>query len=95
MLYIIFILTRYFVIIQWVYNILDHTSEKDRIVFEDTDPKVGFILLPDLKWDGKTLETLYLLAIVHPKGIKSLRDLTEDHLPLLTNILQKGKVNFI
>ncbi|GLV42624.1 uncharacterized protein CBL_03363 [Carabus blaptoides fortunei] len=76
--------------LQWLYNILDHTSESERIIFEDPDPDTGFILLPDLKWDGKTLETLYLLALVHPKDIRSLRDLTGNHIPLLKNIFDKG-----
>lgn len=47
-------------------------------------------MLPDLKWDGKTLETFYAIAIVHQLNIKSLRSLTSDHLPLLKNIQQKG-----
>ncbi|KAF5279437.1 hypothetical protein FQA39_LY05547 [Lamprigera yunnana] len=76
--------------LQWVYNILDHKSEEDRIIFEDKDDDLGFILLPDLKWDGK-LESLYLLAIVRTHGIKSLRELTSDHLPLLKNIMEEGK----
>lgn len=75
---------------QWVYNILDHKSESERIVFEDPDPEIGFVLLPDLKWNGTTLDTLYLLAITHKRGIKSLRDLNESHLPLLLNIKEKG-----
>lgn len=32
----------------WVYNILDHKAETDRILYEDQDPVNGFILLPDL-----------------------------------------------
>uniref|UniRef100_A0A1B0C0Z1 m7GpppX diphosphatase n=1 Tax=Glossina palpalis gambiensis TaxID=67801 RepID=A0A1B0C0Z1_9MUSC len=70
----------------WVYNILDHKQEVERIVYEDPDPETGFILLPDLKWDGRTLETLYLLAISHKRDIKSMRDLNAQHLPLLRNI---------
>lgn len=76
---------------QWVYNILDHKKEVDRIVFEDPDDDLGFVLLPDLKWDGKTQETLYCLAICRQRGIKSLRDLNGGHLALLENILKKGK----
>lgn len=34
--------------VNWVYNILEHKSEADRIVFEDEDQTEGFILLPDL-----------------------------------------------
>lgn len=69
---------------------MEHKKETERIVFEDSDKENGFILLPDLKWDGKTIETLYLLAIVHKQNIKSLRDLTVEHLPLLRNIRDKG-----
>ncbi|XP_039970829.1 m7GpppX diphosphatase [Bactrocera tryoni] len=72
--------------LDWVYNILEHRQETDRIVYEDFDPEKGFVLLPDLKWDGKTLETLYLLAIIHKHDIKSLRDLNHTHLPLLHNL---------
>lgn len=75
---------------QWVYNILEHKKESERIAFEDPCPENGFILLPDLKWDGKTFETLYLLALIHKRKIKSLRDLTVAHLPLLKNIRDKS-----
>lgn len=77
--------------VQWVHNILEKKAEADRIVFEDPDPKVGFVLLPDFKWDQKQVDDLYLIAIIHRRDIKSLRDLTSDHLPLLQNIFQKGK----
>jgi m7GpppX diphosphatase len=69
--------------IQWVYNILEHKKESERIVFEDSDK---FILLPDMKWDGTTIENMYLQAIVHQHGIKDLRDLNGTHLPLLQNV---------
>ncbi|KAG8004254.1 m7GpppX diphosphatase [Nibea albiflora] len=77
--------------VQWVYNILEKKAEADRIVYEDPDPEVGFVLLPDFKWDQKQVDDLYLIAIVHQRDIKSLRDLTSEHLPLLQNIFQKGK----
>lgn len=73
-----------------MYNILDHKKESERIVFEDPCEQNGFILLPDLKWDGKTHETLYLIAIVRRHNIKSLRDLSDTDLSLLKNIRQKG-----
>ncbi|XP_018564709.1 m7GpppX diphosphatase [Anoplophora glabripennis] len=75
--------------LQWVYNILEHKSESERIVFEDVDPVNGFIMVPDLKWSGE-IDTLYLLAISNRRNIKSLRDLTQEHLPLLKNIREKG-----
>jgi m7GpppX diphosphatase len=77
--------------IQWVYNILDKKAEADRIVFENPDPSDGFVLIPDLKWNHQQLDDLYLIAICHRRGIRSLRDLTPEHLPLLRNILQEGQ----
>ncbi|XP_051541084.1 m7GpppX diphosphatase [Myxocyprinus asiaticus] len=77
--------------VQWVHNILDKKAEADRIIFEDPDPNTGFVLLPDFKWDQKQPEDLYLIAIVHRRDIKSLRDLTSEHLPLLKNIRSKGE----
>ncbi|XP_066565721.1 m7GpppX diphosphatase [Amia ocellicauda] len=77
--------------VQWVYNILEKKAEADRIVFEDPDKDTGFILLPDFKWDQKQLDDLYLIAIVHRRDIKSLRDLTAEHLPLLQNIQKRGE----
>ncbi|XP_034399180.1 m7GpppX diphosphatase [Cyclopterus lumpus] len=77
--------------VQWVHNILEKKAEAERIVYEDPDPEVGFLLLPDFKWDQKQVDDLYLIAIVHQRDIRSLRDLTSEHLPLLQNIFQKGK----
>ena len=79
-----------FCIFQWVYNILEHKKEVERIAFEDTDPENGFILLPDLKWNGHTPESLYMLALCHKREIKSLRDLDAKHLPMLRNIRDEG-----
>jgi len=76
-----------------VYNILAKKKEADRIVFEDPDPDIGFILVPDMKWDRKDVNTLYLVAIAHKHDIKSLRDFDQTSLPLLRNIMEKGQVN--
>lgn len=88
-------ITFLFTLFQWVYNILEGKSEQDRIIYDNKCDREGFVLLPDLKWDGLTKETLYLLAIVRQRGIKSLRDLTEEHLPLLKRVRDEGKVNII
>ncbi|XP_013184714.1 m7GpppX diphosphatase [Amyelois transitella] len=77
--------------LQWVYNILEGKTEQDRIVHNNPCEQDGFVLLPDLKWDGVTKETLYLLAIVRRRGIKSLRDLNASHLPLLKRVRDEGK----
>ncbi|VDO14080.1 unnamed protein product, partial [Brugia timori] len=77
---------------KWIFNMLEHKAEMDRIIFEDADPENGFILAPDLKWDGKNLANLYVLAIIRRKGIKSIRDLTSNDLPLLENISKKSYI---
>lgn len=79
--------------LQWIYNILEHKKEEDRIVFEDPDPETGFILLPDMKWTGEQIEDLYLQAIVHRRDLTCIRDLRGNHIPLLKNILKKGTVS--
>lgn len=68
--------------IQWVENILNGVSEQDKILFSDSE----FVLLPDMKWDLKTVSSLYLLAIVKDRTIQSLRDLRREHIPLLRSI---------
>lgn len=83
-------LNKSFPLFQWCYNILEHKQEQERIIFEDPDDINGFILLPDLKWDGKTKETLYLIAIARRRDIRTVRDLTSDHLALLKNIRDKS-----
>ncbi len=45
--------------LDWLYNVLDHKKEADRIIYENTDPNVGFILAPDLKWSGKQVRSVY------------------------------------
>ncbi|KAJ1149549.1 hypothetical protein NDU88_002356 [Pleurodeles waltl] len=77
--------------LQWVYNILEKKAELDRIVYENPSPTDGFVLLPDFKWDQKQVDNLYLIAICHIRTVKSLRDLSSEHLPLLTNILNEGQ----
>lgn len=76
--------------IDWVYNILEHRKETERIVYEDPDPDTGFVLLPDFKWSCKQVEDLYLLAIIHNRKVRSIRDLNHRHLPMLQKIWKDG-----
>ena len=61
--------------LQWVRNILAKTAEADRLIFEDPDPESGFMLHPDMKWDGTTVANLYCVAIVHDGRLRTIRDL--------------------
>ena len=72
--------------IEWVYNFLQHKKEAERIIYEDPDPETGFILAPDYKWNAQQTEDLYCLAVVHKCGIKSIRELSDKHLPLLRKL---------
>ncbi|KAM0748509.1 scavenger mRNA decapping enzyme [Meredithblackwellia eburnea MCA 4105] len=72
--------------ISWVYNILDGLAEAENVLFRDDDPESGFVLTPDLKWDQKTMSSLYLLVLSQTRAIRSLRDLRTAHLPLLKNV---------
>lgn len=85
--------------LQWVYNILEHKKEVDRIVYEENiDNENGFILVKDMKWkiDKEVLSDLekleiYINAFVVRRDLHSLRDLNQDHLPLLEGIFTRGR----
>uniref|UniRef100_A0A2K6UVU2 m7GpppX diphosphatase n=1 Tax=Saimiri boliviensis boliviensis TaxID=39432 RepID=A0A2K6UVU2_SAIBB len=77
--------------IQRVYNILDKKAEVFEIVFENPDPSDRFVLIPDLKWNQQQLDDMYLIAIYHRQGIRSLCNLTTEHLLLLRNIVHQGQ----
>ncbi|KAK0563287.1 hypothetical protein OC861_004880 [Tilletia horrida] len=77
--------------INWVYNILDKKKEQESIIYETLSPQSGFIspapqIVPDLKWDQRTLSSLYMVAIVHDRTLRTLRDLTKEQVPLLRAI---------
>jgi len=40
----------------------------DRLLFDDPDPDMGFMLHPDLKWDQTQPQSLYCLALCHRHG---------------------------
>ncbi|KZM23902.1 5'-(N(7)-methyl 5'-triphosphoguanosine)-[mRNA] diphosphatase [Ascochyta rabiei] len=74
--------------LQWVYNILDGAKEQDDVIYRETGDQ-GFLLLPDLNWDRKTLEALHLLGIVERRDIRSVRDLRKHMLPWLTHMRRR------
>jgi len=69
-----------------VENILTGVSEAEKILYEDTSPKLGFLILPDMKWDLTNVSTLYLMAIALNRDIRCLRDLRREHIPMLNQI---------
>ncbi|PFH45423.1 hypothetical protein AMATHDRAFT_71698 [Amanita thiersii Skay4041] len=71
---------------QWVENILSGVSEQNKMLYSSSD----FVILPDMKWDLKTMTSLYLVALVRDRTIKSLRDLRKRHVPLLQSIQKEA-----
>ncbi|KAJ3505420.1 hypothetical protein NLJ89_g7426 [Agrocybe chaxingu] len=53
---------------KWVENILTGVSEQHKVLFSNPE----FLILPDMKWDLKTVSSLYLVALVQDRTIRSL-----------------------
>ncbi len=79
--------------LSWVLNILEGRTEQESIILRDpgqsANPDDGFLLLPDLNWDRKTLTSLRLLALVERRDIWSLRDLKKSHVEWLKLMREK------
>lgn len=80
--------------LNWVFNILDGKTEVEDVIYrtqpwgveDQGEEKEGFLLLPDLNWDRKTLDALHLLALVERRDLWSLRDLRKKHIPWLRHM---------
>ncbi|GEQ69729.1 hypothetical protein JCM33374_g3403 [Metschnikowia sp. JCM 33374] len=77
--------------IQWVYNILFKGKESESFVHHETHPQDGFVLLPDMKWDQKTMDALYLVTIINRTDISSVRDINGSHVEFLETLSKKIK----
>ena len=79
--------------LNWVFNIIEgRTEQEDVIVRDSRNPghdEEGFLLLPDMNWDRKTLTSLRLLGLVERRDIWSLRDLKKSHAGWLKRVREK------
>ncbi|KAI2790345.1 hypothetical protein POX_d05855 [Penicillium oxalicum] len=77
--------------LNWVFNILEGRTEQEDVIMRDAGqgPEDAFLMLPDLNWDRKTMNSLHLLALVHRRDIWSLRDLQKKHIPWLKYLRQR------
>ncbi|EIN09161.1 scavenger mRNA decapping enzyme [Punctularia strigosozonata HHB-11173 SS5] len=75
---------------QWVRDIINGVSEADKILYRDTNPSHGFVLLPDMKWDLRTISSLYLVAIANSPEIRSLRSLQKRHIGMLRSVKREA-----
>lgn len=78
--------------LNWVWNIIDGKTEVEDVIYrtpQGRDGEEGFLLLPDLNWDRKTVEALHLLGLVERRDIWSLRDLKKRHVVWLRHMKRK------
>ncbi|CCH62003.1 hypothetical protein TBLA_0G00540 [Henningerozyma blattae CBS 6284] len=78
--------------LDWVDDVLYGDVESERIVYKDFSEdkkKDGFIILPNTKWDGVNLDSLYLVAMVYRDDIRSVRDLKPSDRPWLIQLNNK------
>jgi m7GpppX diphosphatase len=73
----------------WIYDIIDKHKETDnnKLLFEDDD----FVLVTEMDMKDDDISTFHLLAFPKDKSIKSIRDLTSEHIPLLKKMAKLGK----
>jgi m7GpppX diphosphatase len=75
--------------LNWVYNIIEGKTEVEDVIFRTplgSAGDEGFLLIPDLNWDRKTIPSLHLLGLVERRDIWSLRDLKKKHIRWLTEM---------
>lgn len=76
----------------WIHNIFEGKAEREDMLYNDDD----FVLLPDMKWVKRNVnsdtsyDNMYCLAIVKNGNLKSIRDLRQEHIPLLKSIYENG-----
>jgi m7GpppX diphosphatase len=78
--------------LNWVWNIIDGKTEVEDVIYrtvKGVDVERGFLLLPDLNWDRKTMDGLHLLGLVERMDIWSLRDLKKKHVSWLREMKAK------
>ncbi|OAP65785.1 hypothetical protein AYL99_01757 [Fonsecaea erecta] len=78
--------------LDWVFNILEGRTEQEDVMARvdwDSPTDTGFLLLPDLNWDRKTVQGMHLLALVQRRDLWSLRDLRKKHVPWLKTLREQ------
>ncbi|MCJ1436543.1 hypothetical protein MMC27_005922 [Xylographa pallens] len=79
--------------LDWVYNITEGRKEQTDIILRESrdlgkDPE-GFLLLPDMNWDRKTMASLRILGLVERHDLWSLRDLKQSDVNWLKKVQEK------
>ena len=75
---------------QWITNILTGEYEKDRLLVDVKGPH-GFCIALDYKYSPEMPNCLFhAVAIPRDGSLRTLRDLTAEHIPLLESMVEKG-----
>ncbi|KAL1645161.1 hypothetical protein SLS58_003866 [Diplodia intermedia] len=74
--------------LNWVFNIIEGRTEQEDVFFREHGEE-GFLVLPDLNWDRKTMASLHLLGLVERRDIWSVRDLRKTHITWLKHMRAK------
>ncbi|KAF2734924.1 scavenger mRNA decapping enzyme [Polyplosphaeria fusca] len=75
--------------LNWVLNILEGRTEQEDVIYREPGAE-GFLLLPDLNWDRKTVGGLHLLGLVERRDLWSVRDLRKRDVQWLRHM--RGKL---
>ena len=71
---------------RWIYQIIEEHAEQDRVICRERSPTTGFAVVMDTKWDEQNLDDLYVVALTENRDLHTLRDLRQEHIPLLLHI---------
>ena len=80
--------------LDWVWNIIEGRSEVDRVLFASPSSSPHpFTLVAHPEWDLRTTNAFHAIALFHDSTLRSLRDLTAEHLPMLAELRREvGRV---
>ena len=67
---------------RWIYNIIDGISETDKIICRDEK----CVIIPSYTWDSKNINKLHILCLPIDTALRTIRELTKDHIPLLEHM---------
>ncbi|KAF2143744.1 uncharacterized protein K452DRAFT_247121 [Aplosporella prunicola CBS 121167] len=74
--------------LDWIFNIIEGRTEQEDVFYREHGEE-GFLVLPDLNWDRKTMTSLHLLGLVERRDIWSVRDLQKKHITWLQHMREK------
>ncbi|KAK8231562.1 HIT-like domain-containing protein [Phyllosticta capitalensis] len=74
--------------LDWIFNIIEGRTEQEDVFYREHGEE-GFLVLPDLNWDRKTMTSLHLLGLVERRDIWSVRDLQKQHVTWLKHMRAK------